>query len=257
MNLNFQEFSKTFFKRHPDYVGNNVFCNICGTSFSHFAPVNCTGNPLFTRHNAFFPVCLTNERHRFIYPFLITLIKAQDRILHFAPEAGFYKYLSALSENYVPCDLEPDNYNFATNIQKIDITNITFTDNYFDVILCNHVLEHIPNDTLALKEIYRVLKSQGKALISVPLFNKAFEDPTITSPEDRKHYFYQEDHVRAYNFDLINSRLLSTGFKVNYYSSAKLPLFYQQQLALDNKSEGQKYMPKEHRNSIFVCEKVS
>jgi len=101
-------------------------------------------------------------------------------------------------------------------MEKMDITDIQYVDNTFDAILCNHVLEHIPDDKKAMKELSRVLKPNGWAILQVPLdpnLDKTFEDPSVTSPEERKRVFGQKDHVRIYGKDY-KDRLEEAGFDV-------------------------------------------
>ncbi len=100
---------------------------------------------------------------------------------------------------------------------RMDITNIPYSDCEFDVIVCSHVLEHVSDDRKAISELFRILKPGGWALLLVPIDpsrKETFEDPTITSPEERLHYFWQEDHVRLYGLDY-RDRLEAAGFIVN------------------------------------------
>jgi ubiquinone/menaquinone biosynthesis C-methylase UbiE len=97
----------------------------------------------------------------------------------------------------------------------MSVLNIPFEDNYFDLIICNHVLEHIPNDIDAMKEIYRVLKKGGEAILQVPISKNSeitFENFSITEPKEREIVFGQFDHVRIYGQDY-PTRLEKSGFK--------------------------------------------
>ena len=109
---------------------------------------------------------------------------------------------------------------------KADICDLPFEDNSFDIIFCNHVLEHIEDDKKAMQELYRVLKPDGFGIFQIPQDysrEKTYEDLTITSPEDRAKHFGQYDHVRIYGLDYFD-RLRSVGFKVNEVNySKKLP----------------------------------
>lgn len=101
-------------------------------------------------------------------------------------------------------------------MEKIDITDIPYADNTFDVIICSHVLEHIPEDRKAMLELFRVLKKGGWAILQVPLDstrNVTFEDPNITNPKEREKYFGLRDHVRIYGLDYKN-KLELAGFRV-------------------------------------------
>jgi predicted SAM-dependent methyltransferase len=98
----------------------------------------------------------------------------------------------------------------------MDILNITYSDNFFDAILCSHVLEHVNNDRQAMNEFYRVLKPGGWAILQVPIDygrSETFEDSSITAPEDREKYFGQYDHLRLYGRDY-PQRLMQSGFQV-------------------------------------------
>lgn len=102
---------------------------------------------------------------------------------------------------------------------RLDITDMNFEDNFFVVIICSHVLEHVMDDRKAMSELFRVLKPKGIAILQVPIsktVRKTFEDFTITSPEEREKYFGQKDHVRIYGQDY-KKRLQNIGFKVDLY----------------------------------------
>ena len=105
----------------------------------------------------------------------------------------------------------------------MDVTNIGFADNTFDVIICNHVLEHIINDQKAIAEFYRVLKPNGWAILQVPIsmsLKKTYEDYSVNLPKQREKIFGQRDHVRIYAKDYIN-RLEDSGFDVSIYNFVK------------------------------------
>jgi len=142
-----------------------------------------------------------------------------ENVLHFAPEKMFHKIFSSLPNvNYVPCDLSPERYNFSSGpgIKRVDVTSIPFDDNYFDVIICSHVLEHVPDDRRAMKELNRVMKPDGWGIFQVPIdYNrkKTYEDFSITTPEERTKAFGQWDHFRRYGADY-KDRLENAGFIV-------------------------------------------
>jgi predicted SAM-dependent methyltransferase len=113
--------------------------------------------------------------------------------------------------DYVSADI-----NSPLAMVKMDITNIPCEDNSFDTILCSHVLEHVMDDQKAMRELFRVLKPEGWAILQVPIDcerDKTFEDPNIVSPEDREKFFGLSDHVRVYGLDY-KDRLEKAGFKV-------------------------------------------
>lgn len=164
------------------------------------------------------------ERHRLLWKYLNKKTNFFNtgktiRLLHFAPEKQFYDIFSRNKNiEYIPCDLFPEYYNFQgeVKIAKVDITNIPFANGYFDVVLCNHVLEHIPDDRLAMSELFRVMKKGAWAILQVPIdYNRetTYEDFSITTPEGRELAFGQNDHVRWYGRDY-KERLTETGFKV-------------------------------------------
>ena len=98
---------------------------------------------------------------------------------------------------------------------KCDIQDMPFEDNTFDVIFCNHVLEHVDDDKKAMSELHRVMKPGGFGIFQVPIdYNRetTFEDPSITSEEDRVKHYWQKDHVRLFGLDYL-SKLESVGFK--------------------------------------------
>ena len=133
-------------------------------------------------------------------------------MLHFAPEVMLHKLFSAQENiDYWPVDINPD----MPGIRKVvDITNIPFDDNSMDIILCNHVLEHILDEKRALSELFRVLSPRGVAFLNVPIMKeKTMENPAYNTPELRFKHYGQDDHVRAYGRDYPD-RLRATGFKV-------------------------------------------
>lgn len=168
-----------------------------------------------TRKNVLSPSTLSLERHRLLWLYLkneTNLFTAPLKVLHFAPEQAFYKRFKELPNiTYTTTDL-----NSPLADVKADICNLPFADNSYDVILCNHVLEHIPDDTKALQELYRVLKPNGWGIFQVPQDLKretTFEDNSITDKADRAKVFGQYDHVRIYGLDYFDT-LRSVGFKV-------------------------------------------
>jgi SAM-dependent methyltransferase len=167
------------------------------------------------RANARCPNCGARDRQRYMWLYLerkTNLLVDHLRVLHFAPERIFEEWLAPQPNlDYVSTDLERER---AT--VKADITALPFADDSFDVILCSHVLEHIVDDRKAMRELYRVLRPGGWALILVPIdFSRAetFEDPTIVAPADRERLFGQADHVRVYGRDF-TTRLEEAGFSL-------------------------------------------
>ena len=164
-------------------------------------------------------------------------------MLHIAPEPSLSpKFRAARNMDYLSADLDPVK---AKAMVKMDITDIQFPDNSFDVIYCSHVLEHVPDDRKAMRELARVLKPSGWAMLAVPIpRDKTFEDPKITTAADRERVYGQYDHVRAYGPDFAD-RLRESGFAVT----------------VDNfPSKISEEMVRRHglsRKDIFLCRKQS
>lgn len=206
-------------KHLKDFEGDAVFCPICSSTFKIFESRGVT-----RRKNAKCPRCGSLERHRLQYKYLhekteLFNPKTKVRLLHFAPEKFFIQLFSSKANiDYYPCDLSPELYKTKgkVKIHKVNITEIPFPDDHFDVILCNHVLEHIPDDKLAMSELYRVMKKGGWGIFQVPIDYRretTYEDFSITTPAEREVAFGQNDHVRWYGKDYIN-RLSRAGFAV-------------------------------------------
>lgn len=155
------------------------------------------------------PECYSLERHRFayyVYKQAFLNSDKQIKLLHTAPEKCIAEeILKNPLIDYVPIDLEPQNYKFV-KCQKEDVTKLTFSNNSFDFIISNHVMEHISDEKAFLSEMLRVLKPAGKLYLMIPIFfncKESFEDSSITSDEDRLKYYGQADHVRKYGCDVI------------------------------------------------------
>ena len=184
---------------------------IDGKSFKTFLPYGYSKQ----RDNVLSPSTLSLERHRLFWLYLkneTDFFSTSKKILHFAPEQAFYKRFKKMTNlDYVTTDL-----NSPLADVKADICNLPFEDNSFDVIFCNHVLEHITDDTKAIQELYRILKPGGFGVFQVPQDlsrEKTFEDNSITDKKERTKIFGQYDHVRIYGRDYFD-KLGSVGFKV-------------------------------------------
>jgi len=207
--INLSYFVKPFFKAY--YRGTSFEDPIDGNTFRSFLPYGYE-NP---RENVLSPSTLSLERHRLLWLFLkekTDFFTTPLHVLHFAPEQAFYKRFKKLRNlNYTTTDL-----NSPLADVKADICNLPFESNTFDVILCNHVLEHIPDDTKAMSELYRILKPGGWGILQIPQDlnrDKTFEDNSITNKEERAKIFGQYDHVRIYGCDYFE-KLRSIGFNV-------------------------------------------
>ena len=167
--------------------------------------------------------CYSNDREKLIFTYLkykLDIFNADKKlaILHIAPEPQISKALNSDGfDNYICGDLFTEGYSYPDYVQNMNVLNIPYDDNYFDLIICNHVLEHVPNDLDAMKEIFRVLKKGGKAILQVPISNnteKTFENPSVVEPKEREMVFGQFDHLRIYGQDYTD-RLESAGFKTS------------------------------------------
>ena len=194
--------------------GNKFTDPIDGKSFKTFLPYGYGTQ----RNNVLSPSTLSLERHRLLWLYLknetrFFTSKEKLKVLHFAPEQCFLKRFKNLKNtDYTTTDLLSP----IADV-KADICNLPFENDSFDVILCNHVLEHIPDDTKAMQELYRVMKPGGMGIFQIPqdLNRKiTFEDDSITDKKERAKIFGQYDHVRIYGLDYFD-KLRSIGFKVD------------------------------------------
>ena len=197
----------------PLLRGNAVECPVCGSTFRKFLPYGVN-----SRSNVLCPSCLSLERHRLIWLWLRNqsdFLTKPRKLLHVAPEQCFYNRFKQLKHiEYITADLESPlaDYHF-------DLHEIPFDADSFDMILCNHVLEHVTDDRKVMDEFLRILRPGGFAILQVPLEphrETTFEDPSITDPLQREKYFGQKDHVRVYGRDYAG-RLRKCGFVVEEY----------------------------------------
>ncbi|WP_291104530.1 MULTISPECIES: class I SAM-dependent methyltransferase [unclassified Flavobacterium] len=186
---------------------------IDGESFSMFLPYGYGKQ----RNNALSPSTLSLERHRLLWLYLknetdFFTSDKKKKVLHFAPEQAFYKlFRNQKNIDYTTTDL----FSPLADV-KADICDLPFEDNSYDIILCNHVLEHIPDDTKAMQELFRVLKPGGMAILQIPQDlsrETTFSDDSITDQKERAEIFGQYDHVRIYGRDYFE-KLRSIGFTV-------------------------------------------
>jgi len=203
MSIFFRPIIKWYFK------GTRFTDPIDGSSYRKFLPYGYQK----IRENALCPGTLSLERHRLLWLYLereTNFIDNAIKVLHVAPEQVFYQKFRTFSHwEYTTTDLHSP----LAEI-KADLCELPFQDNYYDLILCNHVLEHIPEDQKDMQEMYRVLKPGGTLIAQVPLEEnrtQTFEDNSITDKATRTEIFGQYDHVRIYGTDYY-TRLESVGF---------------------------------------------
>jgi SAM-dependent methyltransferase len=194
------------------YRGNQVECPICNHHYKKFLPYG----RINSRENALCPNCLSLERHRLIWLYLMkktNFFSKKLTVLHVAPEHCFIKpFEKQHNGTYITADIES-----PLAKVKMDIHKIPLGDNYFDVILCNHVLEHVKDDIQVIQEFHRVLKPMGWAILQIPFFSPipehTFEDNSITDAWKRERIFGQGDHVRKYGKDY-TQRIERSGLRV-------------------------------------------
>ncbi|PPS45738.1 methyltransferase domain-containing protein [Chroococcidiopsis sp. TS-821] len=189
-----------------------VECNLCGWQGRHF--ISDCWHPY-----TICPECRSEVRHRLLVAALSSIngltyqdIVQNKRVLHFAPEKALKSTFPKYASKYVTADYLVEGLDM-----KLDISDMSAVqDEAFDLVIACDVLEHVPNDTKAMQEIYRVLSVGGCAIITVPQqdnLKETFEDSTIITPEERKRVFGQWDHLRIYG-DNFPSLLESVGFVV-------------------------------------------
>ena len=171
-----------------------VYCPIAKEEFKRFIK---SGNDLLTPSNG------ARGRQRLVWHYLeheLNILNSRLRLLHIAPEYSYFQILNKQKNiDYVPGDKMVLGYSNQKGINHIDLTELKFGNSSFDCIIANHVLEHIPDDKKAMKEIYRTLKTGGLGVITVPMdekLEKTYEDTSVVSPKEREKHFGQWDHVR-------------------------------------------------------------
>ncbi len=219
-------------KAHLFYnsFGNKKKCYICKKKFFHFSKfrggtkkksgfirrLNMVGSDVDNFRCLY---CYANDRERHLFMFFDELNLWNEvkgaKVLHFAPEKNLSDKIKELKPSeYIKGDLFPAN----DSIKKIDATDIPFADGTFDLLICNHVLEHIPDYLQAMKEIYRVLKPKGFAILQTPyskLLKRNFEEQNINTKEQRTFFYGQGNHVRVFSEEQFLNDLKETGFNMH------------------------------------------
>jgi SAM-dependent methyltransferase len=198
------------------YAGNQRYCPLCNSKVRKFLYQGAQ-----RRLDARCPVCNSLERHRQVGLWLRQeqILKPDARILHVAPETQLASLFRRASRHYVSTDL------FMKQVSlRADLMSLPLETASIDFIYCSHVLEHVPDDRAAMREMRRLLSADGIALINVPV-NGALtdEDPTISDPAERARRFGQDDHVRIYGTD-VEQRLAEAGFLVQIVRSVDVAL---------------------------------
>ena len=199
------------------YLGQGKECPVCGCRRRKFLPYGYVS----PRENALCPKCLALERHRLLWLWLLREsdlgrgAMALPRMLHIAPEVAlmrrFRKMYASSPERYVTADLES-----PLADMHFDVQHIPLKDGEMDAIICNHIMEHVEDDRLAMHELYRILRHGGWGVVLSPVERErehTFEDDTITDKDERTRIFGQYDHRRIYGRDYAD-RLREAGFEV-------------------------------------------
>jgi SAM-dependent methyltransferase len=246
-------------KYYPELVfnlGSRLECPFCGWHFRRFLPAGFHYQVIVEKQvigghwhrDNVCPRCKSHARERLAYLFLrdrTSLFEQPARVLHVAPEP---QLASALKRSpnirYISADLMGPGV-----MTHFDIQHMPFADETFDVVICNHVMEHVADDSVAMAAIYRILKPGGWALLQVPIalkLDRTIEDPTAVTEAQRIERFGQEDHVRLYTRTDYIQRLEATGFAVKAESyPSVLGAAQVQRYGLVQEEE------------VFLCSKVS
>lgn len=245
------------FKRWWQVKGTRHQCPYCHRPLSKFMPagldvpvlkrLNVVGGGL--RENVKCFVCGSIDRERLIYLYLkrhSSLLEVGGDVLHVSPEAVLMQTLLKNNKvNYVRSNIKASRADLI-----FDVTQIPLKDDAFDVIIMNHVLEHVDDDIAAMKEVYRVMRQGGFGIFQVPIsfeLESTLENDDVTTDEQRLATYGQEDHVRLYGLDYI-SRLESVGFKVKQFDWKTDPKLYPNRHNKYGLIDNEK---------LFVCSKVS
>lgn len=199
------------------YVGRVRECSLCGARYRRFMPYGY----VVSREDALCPRCLSLERHRLIWLWICRhtdLMTSRPRLLHIAPEVSLMRHFERLyrgSDDYLTADLES-----PLAAMHFDVQHIPLDDASVDVVICNHLFEHVEDDRRAMRELYRVMRHGGWGIMMVPEDRSratTFEDDTITDAAERTRLFGQYDHRRLYGRDY-DDRLREAGFEVERLS---------------------------------------
>ena len=197
------------------YTGRGRRCPVCGCRKRKMLPYGYGTS----REDALCPRCLSLERHRLLWLWLkreTTLFAERPTLLHIAPEVCLMRHLKEAyadeRERYITADLESPLAQLHFDVQAIPLA-----DESVDVVICNHLLEHVASDAVALGELHRIMRRGGWGVVLAPVDHSratTFEDDSITDPAERARVFGQYDHRRIYGRDYVE-RLRRAGFEAD------------------------------------------
>jgi len=222
--------------RRALYSGRGVTCVLCGTEVRAFLGHGGGAEVLdrrqvvggMRRENDRCPVCHGRDRTRLIMLYLEAVAGVGTGpccVLHVAPDYGLFLWLMRQPMvDYTGADIDPGRYRHIRNFHAADLTDTPFPAGAFDIVICSHVLEHVPDDAGAFREIHRILRPGGRALLLVPFAldgRGTDEDPKLQDPDARDRRFGQWDHVRLYDRDEFLARMRAAGFAVELFEPLK------------------------------------
>jgi SAM-dependent methyltransferase len=215
------------------HAGHGRTCTVCGARVRRFLSQGY-GYPMLealqvvggmAKADDECPICHANDRVRLVHLYATRhsdLLSRPCRLLHVAPELGLAeRWARHPGLDYVPADLDGQRYRHLDGLAKCDLQALPFGDASFDWVIANHVLEHVPDDRRAMREIRRVLKPGGTALLQVPIAlarTSMDEDPAVDDPQERIRRFGQRDHIRLYGCDYYD-RLREAGLDVTLWDA--------------------------------------
>lgn len=247
-----------FLLKRQMYKGDNYYCPYCDRTFKTFFSGGITNDLIEKmdvigagiRKNMVCPGCGSTDRDRILYAYFESVFAENkpNNILHIAPEPCIRKYLRKKVQQSYTCGAKfHEGLYYSKNMELLDLENLPFKDQSFDWVICNHVLEHVNDETKSLQEVLRVLTIGGKAVLQVPWTPKleqTYENQSITSPEDRLIHFGQSDHLRLYGKDF-PKRLQQAGYHVSLFKPHDLTFIV----------ENKRNLSFNPREVIFVGEK--
>jgi SAM-dependent methyltransferase len=238
------------------FNGKGFTCNYCNASYEKFVPEypdNFISAAIYNNdviagygENVYCPNCMSKNRERLLLAiFQNRFVLKEKSILHFSPEKHIYRYLRERTK-IKTVDSMPGFYkNIDPNISYADATDLTFPDESFDLVIANHIMEHIPEDEKAMRELFRVTKKGGSAILQVPYSHKlehTIEDPKIRDPKEQERLYGQRDHVRIYAFDDYKNRLTRAGFSLQVLTPDELTEYRRHAIQVNE--------------SVFLCHKI-